>query len=62
MYKPRGPLIEGDIIDVIEEPGIVALSLEKHYMDNFKKPESEQQAGFLARFFPENFHYGSEPQ
>jgi hypothetical protein len=30
-------------------------------MENFKKPESEQQAGFLARFFPENFHYSTEP-
>jgi hypothetical protein len=58
MYKPRGPLIEGDILDVADELGIDVLSLEKHYMDNFKKSESERQAGFLARLFSENYHYG----
>jgi hypothetical protein len=54
-YKPGGPLIKGDICDVADELGIAVLSLKKHYMDSFKKKESEQQAGILARFFPENF-------
>jgi hypothetical protein len=33
-----------------------------HYIDYLKRLESEQAAGLMARFFPENFHHGNEAQ
>ena len=37
--------------------GLPAAALHKHYMDNFKKPVSEQKGGFMAKGKPEVFHH-----
>jgi hypothetical protein len=41
-YKPGVPYIARDVIDVSNEISIAIASLDKHYMDNFKKLESEK--------------------
>ena len=57
-YKPGEPLVRllpGTELSKVR--GIPAAALHKHYMDNFKKPVSEQKAGFMAKVKPEVFHH-----
>ena len=56
MYHPGGPLIPG-VTDVAAEFGTAIASLEKHYMDNFRKPQTEQVVGIMGSILPENFHH-----
>lgn len=54
-YKPGGKLIENVRTSVTQECGIACASLQQHYLDNFKKPESNRVCGILVSFKPEHF-------
>ena len=57
-YKPGEPLVRlhpGSQLS--KERGYPAAALHKHYMDNFKKPVSEQKGGIMAKVKPEVFHH-----